>query len=237
MNETAPGKPNIKLENLLVLSTTELTKKRKKQRIDLLATILLSLAAVLSAVCAYQASRWYSEMNVSLGESSTLRAAAAKDDRDANRQILGDMMMFFEWADAFRKKDTTLMTALQDRFSQPLKKSFFVWLHLEKKGAANLLPKGTPLELQEYSLELQKESNELVDQSEKIFMTAKKAANIGDSFIFSLVIFSLALFFGAVCTKIDTHLLQAVLLWIGIVIVITGIIIITQLPWNGGFER
>jgi hypothetical protein len=118
-----------------------------------------------------------------------------------------------------------------------LKKSFFVWLHLEKKGAANLLPKGTPLELQEYSLELQKESNELVDQSEKIFMTAKKAANIGDSFIFSLVIFSLALFFGAVCTKIDTHLLQAVLLWIGIVIMITGIIIITQLPWNGGFER
>jgi len=235
MNETAPGKPNIKLEDLLVLSTIELNKEQKKQRIDLLATILLSLAAVLSALSVYQASRWFSEMNVSLGESSTLRAAAAKDDRDANRQILSDMMLFLEWTDAFRKKDTTLMTALQDRFGEPLKKSFPVWLHLEKKGAANLLPKGTPLELQEYSLELQKESNELVDRSEKIFMIAKKAARVGDGFIFSLVIFSLALFFGAVCTKIDTHLLQAILLWIGIVILTIGIIIIALLPWNGGF--
>jgi hypothetical protein len=235
MNETTPGKSNIKLEDLLVLSTAELNKKQKKHRVDLLATILLSLAAVLSALSAYQASRWYSQMNVSLAESSMLRAAAAKNDRDANRQILADMMIFLEWTDAFRKKDKTLMTALQDRFSEPLKKSFSAWLQLEKKGAAKLLPKGTPLELQEYSLELQKESNTLVQRSENIFMDAKNAARIGDNFIFSLVIFSLALFFGAVCTKIDTHLFQAILLWLGVTIMIVGLIIIAQLPWNSGF--
>ena len=108
-------------------------------------------------------------------------------------------------------------------------------MFIRAAGARMFLPKGTPIELQEYSLELQKESSKLVDQSEKIFITAKKAARVGDGFIFSLVIFSLALFFGAVCTKIDTHLLQAILLWIGVVIMITGIIIIAQLPWSGRF--
>ena len=235
MNESAPGKSSVKFDSLLVLSTAELSKRQKKHRVDLLATVLLSLAAVLSAISAYQASRWYSQMNVSLGESSTLRAAAAKDDRDANRQILADMMIFLEWTDAFRKKDTTLMTALQDRFSDPLKKAFPAWIRLEKKGAANLLPVGTPLELQEYSLGLQKESTKLVEQSESRFMTAKKAARIGDSYIFLLVIFSLSLFFGAVCTKVDTHLLQAILFWVGVTIIITGLIIIAQLPWNSGF--
>jgi len=235
MNENTPGKTNIKLADLLVLSTTELNNEQKKHRVDLFATILLSLAAVLSALSAYQASRWYSEMNVSLGESSTLRATAAKDDREVNRQILADMMIFLEWTDAFRGNDTTLMTALHDRFSEPLKKSFPVWLALEKKGAANLLPAGTPLDLEQYSLERQKESSKLVDQSESIFMNAKKAARIGDSFIFSLVIFSLALFFGAVCTKVDTHYLQVILFWMGAVIMTVGIIIIVRLPWNSGF--
>ena len=85
---------------------------------DLLATILLSLAAVLSALSAYQASRWYSETSVSLAESSTLRAEAAKDDRHVNIQMTSDMMLFLEWTDAFRKNDTTLMSALNDRFSE-----------------------------------------------------------------------------------------------------------------------
>jgi hypothetical protein len=102
MNENTPGMPNIKLEDLLVLSVVELNKEEKKHRVDLMATILLSLAAVCSALSAFQASRWYSEMNISLAESSTLRSVTAKDDRDANRQILADMMSFLEWTEAYR---------------------------------------------------------------------------------------------------------------------------------------
>ena len=124
------------------------------------------------------------------------------------------------------------MGALNDRFSESLKKAFPAWLHVGQKGAANLLPKGTPLELQEYSLALQDESNRLIAKSDDKFTVAKKAAQLGDKFIFSLVIFSLALFFGAVCTKIELYIAQALLMWIGIVIMIVGIIIISQLPWN-----
>ena len=232
MGKLNSGAGNTKLESLLVLSTKELTREQKKRRVDLLATILLALAAVLSAFSAYQASRWYSETGISLAESSTLRAEAAKDDRHVNTQMTSDMMLFLEWTDAFRKNDTTLMRALDDRFSESLKKAFPAWLHVRQKGAANLLPKGTPFELQEYSLALQDESNKLIAKSDDKFIVAKKASQLGDKFIFSLVIFSLALFFGAVCTKIELHIAQAFLLWIGIVIMIVGIIVISQLPWN-----
>jgi hypothetical protein len=235
MDETTLARQGMKLGNLLVLSAGELTDEQKRHRIDLLATILLSLAAVLSAISAYQASRWYSEMNVSLAESSTLRSADAIDDRNVNRQMLADMMLFVEWADAFRKTDTTLMTAIQDRFSEPLKKAFPAWLRLEKKGAANLLPQGTSFDLKEYAPALQQESNQLIIQSENKFATARNSAEVGDSYIFSLVIFSLALFFGAVCIKVDAHLFQAILFWIGAFIITMGIITVLQLPWNSGF--
>lgn len=89
--------------------------------------------------------------------------------------------------------------------------------------------------MQEYSLALQDESDKLIAKSDDKFIIAKKAVQLGDRFIFSLVIFSLALFFGAVCTKIELQIAQAILLWIGIVIMIVGIIVISQLPWNSLF--
>jgi hypothetical protein len=46
-----------------------------------------------------------------------------------------------------------------------LKKSFSAWLQLEKKGAANLLPKRNTVGIAGIFLELQKESNTLVQRS------------------------------------------------------------------------
>ena len=231
-NETQSGSW---LEHFLYLSHRDLSSERKSRRLDLMSTILLSLAAVLSAFSAYQGSRWYSEMNLELAESGTLRDVAAKDDRNANRHILGDMMLFLEWANAYRNNDSSLMLVMEDRFSEPLKKAFASWTRLEKKGAAGLLPAGTPFGMKEYQLELQKESQKLVEESNTKFTAAKHAAQIGDDFIFSLVIFSLSLFFGAVCTKIGAPLYQIVLFWIGGFIAILGMTIIFQLPWNIGF--
>ena len=208
---------------------------KRKWRVELLATILLSLAAVLSALSAYQASRWYTEMNLSLSQSAEMRAQAAANDRLSNRQLLSDMINFLEWAEYFRNNDGPMMLALKDRFSPTLNNAFDTWINQTEKGAAGLLPKGTPFELMEYSLPLQEQSKELVKASEEKFNTAKEAARVGDDFIFSLVIFSIALFFGAVCTKFETHSVQRFLWLAGCVIIVIGIITISALPWNIGF--
>jgi len=235
MKDNNETKQRSSREHLFFLSPRELPVEKKSRRLDLMSTILLSLAAVFSAFSAYQASRWYSEMNLGLAESGTLRDAAAKNDRNANRQILGDMMIFLEWASAFRNKDSSLMLAMEDRFSQPLKLAFTSWNQRKEKGAAGLMPAGTPFDMKEYMLILQKESQKLIDESNTKFNIAKYEAQVGDDFIFSLVIFSLSLFFGAVCTKIGATFYQAILFWIGALIAILGITIVSQLPWNIGF--
>lgn len=208
---------------------------KRTKRVELLATILLSLAAVLSALSAYQASRWYTEMNLRLSQSSEMRAQAAVNDRISNRQMLSDMINFLEWAEFFRNNDDKMMLALKDRFSPTLQHAFDTWMSKSEKGAASLLPKGTPLEEPEYSLPLQDQSKALVKAAEENFNKAKEAARVGDDFIFSLVIFSIALFFGAVCTKFETHSVQRFLWLAGCVIVIAGAITIASLPWNIGF--
>jgi len=232
MNELNEDKSNSKLDDLLVLSAKRLSSEQKKKRVDLLSTILLSLSAVLSALCAYEASRWYSDMNVSLGEAAAIRAEAAEADRDAARGTLGDMMIFLEWTKAFRQKDSLMVVGIEDRFSENLKKAFSAWNNLQEKGAAGLLPKGTPLELPEYSPPLEEKSKLLTQQSDEKLLRAKKAAQIGDDFIFGVVIFSLSLFFGAICTKLDEHILQVSLLWAGILILFFGVFMIARLPWS-----
>jgi fumarate reductase subunit C len=91
------------------------------------------------------------------------------------------------------------------------------------------------MDIPSYSLPIQEKSKKLVKNSEEKFALAKKAAQIGDDFIFSLVIFSLSLFFGAICTKLDSPAYQTFLWCAGSVILIIGAITIASLPWNIGF--
>jgi hypothetical protein len=222
-------------EPLTPFESLEAKAAKRTKRVELLATILLSLAAVLSALSAYQASRWYTEMNLGLSQSAEIRAQAAVNDRISNRQMLSDMINFLEWTEFFRNNDDKMMLALKDRFSPTLQHAFDTWMSRSEKGAAGLLPKGTPLELAEYSLPLQEESKALVKSADENFNRAKEAAQVGDDFIFSLVIFSIALFFGAVCTKFETHSVQRFLWLSGSVILVAGAITIVFLPWNIGF--
>jgi len=64
------------------LSTTELTKKRKKQRIDRCYHTFIACSSI-SALSAYSKPLVQRDECI-VGESSTLRATAAKDDREAN---------------------------------------------------------------------------------------------------------------------------------------------------------
>ena len=120
MDEQSREVQKLTFTDLLVFGRKLSTLEERRHHFDLLSTILLSLAAVLSALSAYQASRWYTAMNVSLSESSTSRAQAAVDDRQANRQMLADMILFTEWTEQFQKKDSLMMLAVSDRFSESL---------------------------------------------------------------------------------------------------------------------
>jgi hypothetical protein len=69
-------------------------------------------------------------------------------------------------------------------------------------------------------------------------MNAKKCGQDRGQLYFFMVIFSLALFFGAVCNNKSIRIYFRLFYFgLGVTIMIVGLIIIAQLPWNSGFLK
>ena len=71
-----------------------------EERVEVVAAILLSLATVLSAWGAYQATRWSGEQANNYAESAALRAESGRHGTIASRQIEIDVQTYIAWVDA-----------------------------------------------------------------------------------------------------------------------------------------
>ena len=86
------------------------------ERVEIVAAILLSLATVLAAWGAYQATRWSGEQADAYAESAALRASAGRQAAIASRQIQIDVTAFLSWAQAKATDDDRLADFLRARF-------------------------------------------------------------------------------------------------------------------------
>ncbi len=83
---------------------------------DVLATVLLSLAAVATAWATYQGAHWRSEQGLSGNRSTVARVQANRASGVANRQIQIDALTFTHWVDAYTRGDARLAAFYYRRF-------------------------------------------------------------------------------------------------------------------------
>src|SRR4051794_39773235 len=87
----------------------------RREWTELVATILLAVAAVMTAWSSYQASRWNGEQAKSAGKANGLRIQAARSASLGQSQSQIDVATFIEWVSAHQAGNVPLETFYVER--------------------------------------------------------------------------------------------------------------------------
>ena len=111
-------------------------------RVEIVATALLALAAVATAWSSYQASRWNGEQSKAFSRSNTARIESTRASGLADAQTQIDVATFTQWVNAYALGETKLANFYLRRFRPEFKPAVNGWIATRplRNSAAPLTP-------------------------------------------------------------------------------------------------
>ena len=200
----------------------------RERRLELIVTILLAAAALLSAWCAFQSARFSSQENVSHAEAIRLQVDAAAADNAAGRLMLIDVTAFSEWVDATASGQQRKATFLRERFRDEMKPAFDAWV--ASGGLGDLEADATPFELPEYRLAKAEEAAALQVAAEAAALRGESRGSTADKYLLAVVLYAAALFQLGIQSRIGVFELRRVLVTVAGGIVLATTVWIATLP-------
>jgi hypothetical protein len=214
-----------------VSETAQETVSRDR-RVELIAAIMLSIATVVTAWSAYQATRWSGDQAENYVQASATRTESVRASTEANRQVLIDVDTYLNWLDARQTGDHALANDIHVRMRQEFLPAFDAWLATAPAGS---IPDGTPFELPEYRLAAEAEAKRLETKAAALFEDGNESNQVSDDFVLAAVLFASVLFFSGLAGTFDSLRAQLFLLILGGLMLVIGTIIVVTLPQNVGF--
>ena len=193
---------------------TDVAERRDK--IELVAVVLLSIATVATAWSGYQSTRWNGEQAKAAGRSNALRIESAKAGGLANSQTQIDVASFTQWVNAYSLKQTELADFYFKRFRPEFKPAVAAWIATRPLKNADAPP--TPFAMPQYKLAARAQSERLEAQADvfagKVLVNIQRASN----YVLAVVLFASALFFAGMSTKLTAPKLRVAMFTIGCVV-------------------
>src|SRR5215218_746436 len=126
---------------------------------ELLATVLLVVAALATSWSSYQATRWNGEQAAAAGRTNGIRIEAARLDGLSRSQTQIDVATFIAWADADQRGETSLSEFYVDRFRDEFQPAFGAWMALDPLSDPTAPP--TPSAMPDYQVAAAEQAAEL----------------------------------------------------------------------------
>jgi hypothetical protein len=197
-------------------------------RVEVLATVLLAVAAVATAWSGYQATRWNGEQAKASGTTNKIRIEAARAQGLSEAQTQVDVATFTQWVDAYARKETQLADFYFKRFRKEFKPAVNAWVATRplKNPNAPL----TPFAMPQYKLAAAAEAKRLDAEAEISSATVRRNIQRASNYILGVVLFSVALFFAGMSTKLSDIRLRTLTLALGYVVFLGTLIWIATSP-------
>lgn len=182
-------------------------------RVEVAATVLLSLAAVATAWSGYQATRWNGEQTKASSRTNAIRIEAARAQGLSQAQTQVDVATFTQWVDAFAHKETELADFYFKRFRPEFKPAVTAWLATRplKNADAPL----TPFAMPQYKLAAAEEAKRLDAEAEVSAAQVRRNIQRASNYVLGVVLFSVALFFAGMSTKLSEPRLRLLTVGVG----------------------
>jgi hypothetical protein len=205
-------------------------ERRVTDRLELLATILLAVAAVATAWCSYQATRWNGQQTKQSGTTNRLRLEAARAESLAEAQAEIDVATFTQWVDAYALGRTELADFYYKRFREEFKPAMDAWIAARplKNPNAPL----TPFAMPQYRLAAKAESERLDAEAHESSGIRDRDIQRQSNYVLGVVLFAVALFLAGMSTKLRSRRLRITLLACGYVVFLSTLGWIATFPIN-----
>src|SRR4051812_8912908 len=210
------------------MADQEHSMSNRRDGLEIVATLLLALAAVATAWSSYQANRWNGEQVKAGSRTNGLRIQAARAQGLSEAETQVDVATFIAWSNAYATGDAHLQDFYQTRFRADFRPAFDAWLARDPFHNPNAPP--TPFKMAEYHPASRDEAARLdaasVASSEVVQRNVQRSAN----YVLAVVLFAAALFFAGFSTKLKSRRLQVVLLSTGWILFVGTVVWLVTFP-------
>jgi hypothetical protein len=174
--------------------------------IDIGATIILSLATLASAWCAYQSTLWGSGQTFALVAMARASREASEDRLVAAHQRSFDGLLFIQYAAARGEGSSERQAFLYRRLRPEMRRALDAWLETRPFDDPEAPPH--PFQPQWYSLALEREGDLQEQESHRMFALAQQMNRTSDTYVMLTVLFSSTLFFGGMAGTFHSRMLK-----------------------------
>ncbi|GAA2033351.1 hypothetical protein GCM10009819_16790 [Agromyces tropicus] len=197
--------------------------ERWKRASEIVGVFLLSVVAVLTAWCGFQASKWGGEMSIAFSQASSARIQAANAEGEARSARTFDLTIYSAYVQAVGSGDDELAEYIRDRFTPEFDVAFEAWV-------ADGMVEAGPFGREEYVPAGTVEAEELTARADAKFAEALENNQRGDNYSLLTVLFALVLFLTAMSQRDIAPWVGRVLLGLALVITGVGAVIMATFP-------
>lgn len=204
----------------------------RERALELAVTVLLGFAALLSAWCAYESSRFGGEQTNLAAQATLLRVESGKEASRAGQLEIVDAAAFGQWVAAVGQENDRLARFFRERFRDEFRPAFDAWL--AQSPLTDLDAPETPFTLPEYRLASQVRADALAAEAEQRALDAEEANATGDDYVLAVVLLAAALFLLGIQTRIGDFWLRTALVAIAATLTVGTCVWIATLPRSLG---
>lgn len=214
-------------------------------RIELVATIVMSLAAILTAWAAFQSAKWSGEQSISFARAGAARTESTRFDTLAGQQTGIDVAVFTSWLDAvnsdvanglietgpgipYTPAEGTLSGFLFQRMRPEFEPAMDAWLELWTADRATAPP--TPFAMEEYQLAAAQEADRLLQAADDHAEDALNHNQASDNYVLTVVAYALVLFFAGVSSKLVAQRNRLIAISLALVMFLGATVVVFSLP-------
>jgi hypothetical protein len=204
-----------------------LTRETIDRFVDVGSVVLISVAAVLTAFCGFQASKWEGEQTrlYNVANASRLRAAEAADRSAVYTSI--NVTLFLDYIDAVQHNDAQFATFIYRRLGTNMRIAMDAWLATHPMS--NPKAPTSPFVMPVYNRLMQASSAQEESVANADFTEALSAHRNADNFTLLTVVFATVSFLAGVSTKLSFPR-HAIIVALGILALVYGVARLWFLP-------
>jgi hypothetical protein len=208
--------------------------ERRERRFEVMAAILLAVAALSAAWGGYQASLWDGIQSSNYSRAGALRARGNLDASEANQNRIADLTVVENFVDATFGGDEALSNFYRERARPELKPALNDWL--DTRPLTNRNAPASPLSMPSYTVARDDDAHaaSLTRQAEAAFAAGERANDISDRYTLATLLLALVLFFAAISERFRVVPARAGLLILGYIGLVVGILVMLSQPVTSG---